>query len=167
MVAIVTIMVNNRNSYCCRDSDLPDPPSRDDPDVEDRTIQSGPIWDLNELVEIAARTGATDSVHVVTKRAETDLEALEETGFDLQEVMMLLPINGKFKGSAWCKSSPATDRFGNPRGKGFWFPCDAYTVVASTIHPSTGYSSTAEYYLKMAKGLNGTFVVFVSIHLSH
>jgi len=101
MVAIVTIMVNNRNSYCCRDSDLPDPPSRDDPDVEDRTIQSGPIWDLNELVEIAARTGATDSVHVVTKRAETDLEALEETGFDLQEVMMLLPINGKFKGSAW------------------------------------------------------------------
>ena len=160
-------MVNNRNPYCCKNANLPDPPSVDDPDIDDRFIAGGPIWDLVELVEIATRAGGDDDIHVVTTRAEKALETLEETGFDLTTAMRLLTSNGKFIGSAWCKSSPAQDRFGKPLGKGFWFPCDAYTVSVSTTHPITEYKSAAEYYLKMAKGLNGTFVVFVSIHASH
>ena len=159
-------MVNNRNPYCCIMSHLPDPPLGDDPDTEDRLIRPGPIWVLEELVEIAMRDDGAESFRIVTTRAEADFEALEETGFDLRAVMALLRTRGIFKGSAWCKSSPAEDRFGKPRGKGYWLPCDAYTVLASIVHPATGYAVTSEYYLKMAKGLNGTFVVFVSIHPS-
>lgn len=164
-VAQVTIMVNNLNPYLSILSDLPSPPLVDDADRKDRYIGGSPIWDLNELTSIALRDPENGTVKMVTEKAEKDYEQLLENGFDLDDALRQLSMRPRFKGAFWCKTSPSKDSRGRPRGTGVWIPCDAYEVEGGYVHPHTGYSGTATYYLKMCRGLDGSAVLFVSLHV--
>lgn len=158
-------MVNNPNPYLSMLSDLPSQPLADDADREDRYIRDSPIWDLNELISIALRDPENGTVKMVTEKAEKDYEQLLENGFDLDDALRQLSTRPRFRGAFWCKTSPSKDNLGRPRGTGVWIPCDAYEVECGYVHPHTGYSGTAKYYLKMCRGLDGGAVLFVSLHV--
>lgn len=160
----LTIMVNPPNPYLKILPDVCQPPSRTDSDGSDRKIGEEALWDLQELVKIASLDDA-ETVKMVTSKAERDYENLVENGFDLNDVLAELAVKGVFKGSWWCKTSASKDRYGKPRGVGSWIPCDAYSVTLDYEHPKTGYRGTANYYLKMCKSLDGSLVLFVSVHL--
>jgi len=167
MIAELTIMVNNQNRYLRIFSNIPLPPSIGDADNEDRKIGETPLWDIQDIVAIA-KTHSEQSVKVrmVTNKADRDYGVLTENGFDLNEILSQMASRGRYKGSWWCKTSPAKDKDGRPRGKGAWVPCDAYEVTACEYeHPVTGYRGKADYYLKMCKSITGTVVLFVSLHL--
>lgn len=158
-------MVNNLNPYLLLLDTIPSPPSVSDADKKDRYIADSSIWDLNDLISIALKDPQNGTVKMVTENAERDYGQLLEEGFDLDEVLRQLSTRSRFKGAWWCKTSPSKDRYGQPRGTGVWIPCDAYAIKCEYVHPHTGYKGTAEYYLKMCKGLDGTAVLFVSLHV--
>jgi hypothetical protein len=157
-------MVNNENPYLKLYSKLSEPPAVDDTDSGDRSIENGPIWDLNELIKLATQDGGTN-LRIVTSKAKKNYEELLENGFDLPSTLKLINAKRDYKGSFWCKTSSVKDKNGKPRGSGAWIPCDSYAVVCDYQHPITGHAGTAEYYFKMCKGLDGKTVLFVSIHL--
>lgn len=158
-------MVNNLNSYLSQVRGLPSPPSVDDSDRSDRYIGDSPIWDLGDLITIALKDPENGTVKMVTDRANSNYAQLLENGFDLEDALHQLARCARFKGAFWCKTSPSKDGYGRPRGTGAWIPCDAYEVECGYVHPLTGYSGTARYYLKMCRGLDGCAVLFVSLHV--
>lgn len=162
--AKLTIMVNSTNPYLTVLPDICHPPLCTDPDGSDRKIGEEALWKLHELVEIAS-SDDDENVKMVTNRAVRDYENLVENGFDLNDVLAQLAVKGVFKGSWWCKTSPSKDRNGKPRGVGAWIPCDAYSITLDYENPKTGYCGIANYYLKMCKSLDGSVVLFVSVHL--
>lgn len=157
-------MVNNKNLYLNYNSKLTEPPAVNDGDTSDRFIQAYPIWNLNELINIALKN-CGNNIKIVTDKATKNYEALLEDGFDLLSTLKAISNNGKFKEAVWCKTSPRKDRNGKPRGLGSWIPCDAYSVNCEFEHPVTGYKGVVNYYIKMCKGLDGNTVLFVSIHV--
>ena len=157
-------MVNNQNPYSQLRPELPPCPDDDDPNQKDRQIGNTPIWDLADLLKIAEQGDIETSCVIVTFRAQTDYENLVESGFDLLETLQLLENDGVFKGAYWCKTSPTRDRMGRPRGKGRWIPCDAYSLIAECYNPNNNYRCKGQYYFKMARGLDGRAVLFVSLH---
>lgn len=159
-------MVNNQNPYLLNNPALPAPPDIDDASNSDRKISDSPLWNLSEIVDIASHHSDENvTIRMVTRDADRDYENLLENGFDLLEQLKKLKTNGHFKGSWWCKASPATDRLGRPRGKGSWIPCDAYTITEKFENPHNGCCGTVKYYLKMSKNLDGTAILFVSLHV--
>jgi hypothetical protein len=159
-------MVNNENPYIQVLPNIALPPANDDEDKTDREISDKPLWDLQEIVEIASRNAVGNvTIRMVTGKADRDYENLIENGFDLLEVLSQLVNKGKFKGAWWCRTSPAKGRDGKPRGSGMWVPCDAYAITMDFEHPTTLYRGKVEYYLKMCKSPNGSVVFFVSLHV--
>lgn len=145
---------------------IPTPPSVDEPAKQERKIGDTALWDLAELIAIAENhREEAPTIRTVTYDAERDLENLQQLGFDFVDVLKKVAARGNFKGAWWCKTSPAKDRHGRPRGKGAWIPCDAYTLIDEYYHPTARKTLKAEYYLKMSKALDGTTVYFVSIHV--
>lgn len=157
-------MVNNQNPYLALLTRLPPPPDIDDLDISDRFISKECLWDLDELIQICGQS--EKSYTMVTRKAEKDFENLEENNFDLPTIIKELKINGIFKNSWWCKTSPSINhRTGKRRGKGFWAPCDAYSLTTKFYNPKNNYSGTVNYFFKMAKALDGSAVIFVSLHV--
>lgn len=159
-------MVDTQNLYLTIHPRIPPPPSRDDADRSDRKISGDPLWDLQEIINIAARhTAENVTVRMVTQDANREYENLLENGFDLQAALAQLLFRGRFKGSWWCKTSPAKDANGRPRGKGGWIPCDAYSFTDEYEHPKTGYRGKVDCYFKLCRSIDNTAVLFVSLHL--
>lgn len=134
---------------------MPEPPTEGDEGYIGRKA----IWSLDELKSIVqASTAERSTWKAVTRKCKNDLKRLmAEGGFDLaQHIAKLTERN--YDKSKWCLSSPVD------KTPGFWLPCDAYTVNAHFTHPDTGWESTVNYYLKMAKAVDGSLVLFVSIH---
>lgn len=168
LIAELTSMVNNKNKYLDLLPKIPPPPTTDNCRDEERCLTShGPLWDLTELVAIAlADSDENTTVYMVTDDADTDHEALYQQGFCLLTAMQALPTAGEFKGSFWCKTSPAIIN-GVPRGKGRWIPCDSYVMPYILTNPNNNYTWTEKIYLKMCKGTSGNTVLFVSVHPSN
>lgn len=159
-------MVNNTNPYVEAMPHLPQPPLIADADHSDRRIGVNPLWDMAEIVEVASRcTDNNVTVRMVTNRAERDYENLEVNGFSLQQLLLAVESEGIFKESVWCRTSPRRGQNGRTRGTGSWVPCDSYVVSLNYEHPTTGYNGVAEYYIKMCMSLNGSVVLFVSLHV--
>lgn len=161
-------MVNNQKiRYCEILPDIPPPPPVDDADKKDREISKKRLWNLQEIVEIASRDNESNAtIRMVTDKAIMDYEKLLVNGFDLLALLQQLKTKGRFRGAFWCKTSPSRDQNGSPRGNGVWVPCDSYVISEQYEHPVTGHCGTVDIYLKMCKGLDGSTVLFVSLHNS-
>jgi hypothetical protein len=157
-------MVNN-NPYLKILSNLQPPPDNNSTDRSDRSIGNSPLWKLSDIVGIGLlHKESRPTIRMVTSDADKEYASLLENGFDLKETLVKLVSAGRFKGAFWCKTS-AKDANGKPRGSGSWIPCDAYVITLPYEHPVSGYKGVCEYYLKMCKGVDGTTVLFVSLHV--
>ena len=156
-------MVNN-NPYLKILSNLSAPPA--DSEKSDRFIGNSPLWKLSEIVQIALQhEEVKPTIRIVTNDAIKNYGDLLANGFNLKEAISQIERSGRYKSSWWCKTSPMTDANGKARGTGTWIPCDDYTLTLPFEHPTTGYSGRCEYYFKFCKGLDGSTVLFVSIHV--
>jgi hypothetical protein len=160
-------MVNNQNNPYLKIFPNILPPPVDDADRKVTKIGEKRLWNLQEIVEIASHDDESNvTIRMVTDEAIKDYKKLLVNGFDLPALLQQLKIKGHFRGAWWCKTSPSRDRKGNQRGSGVWVPCDSYVINESYEHPITGYRGTVVIYLKMCKGLDGSTVLFVSLHNS-
>lgn len=160
-------MVNNSNPFLKILPGILPPPSEDAADDDDRLIRKDePLWDLDELVRIVGKDSKEKvTVRIETNDARSDYKDLQENGFNLHQVMLSIKGKGRFLGAFWCKTSPSKRRSGR-RFPGAWVPCDSYAINnLDYVHPVTNYRGKANYYFKMCKGLDGSTVIFVSLHV--
>lgn len=116
-------------------------------------IDDGPLYHLARIQALAKNEAC---LKAVTERCRKDIANLFDS--DLERVGKLIGClkEGNYIDSEWCEN-----------GKTGVVACDAYRICRVEEIPATGRTMETEYYLKLAVGKTGNFVLMVSCHLSN
>ena len=124
------------------------PPTSDNPSDEERRINSGPLYELRGVQEIAREN---QSIRLVTKRCRDKAADLGWSNTDIAELICQLNERHYHK-SEWCLSTKT------------WLRCDSYVIPLLEYVPTAKKEMSIEYYIKFSTGPLNNVLLIVSCH---